>query len=176
MLTSRLTVIVPLLAVLAAAAVPAAAQRLPFERVIDVTAGATLDVTTYRGKVFVTGHDARQIRVDGTVTVRPVAGINTPSNALELARRVADRPRIDVSGNVVRLRPPLDADELSAVTVSYEVRVPRDTTIVIGTDSGEVSVDGVTAPVTVTTGSSAITLSRLAGKTEVKTESGDDPR
>ena len=68
---------------------------------------------------------------------------------LEIARRVADRPRIEVAGNVVRLRPPIDPEELRAVTVSYEVRVPRDTRVVVVTDSGAVAVDGVAAPVTV---------------------------
>jgi len=166
-----LIAVVVILAV--AAAVPVAAQRLPFERAIDVTPGATLDIATYRGKVTVTGHDARQIRIDGTVTVRPLAGITAAADPMELARRVADRPRVEVTGNVVRLRPPLDPDELRATTVSYVVRVPRDTRIVIVTDSGEVAVDGVTAPVTVTTQSSAIALGALEGKAEVKTGSGD---
>ena len=91
-----------------AGVVPAAAQRLPFERAIDVMPGATLDVSTLRGKITVRAHDGRQIRVDGTVTVR--AGVTVPANALELAQRVADHPRIDVADNVVRLRPPTDAD------------------------------------------------------------------
>jgi hypothetical protein len=154
-------------------ATPAAAQRLPFERTVDVAPGATLDVSTYRGKIAIVGHDARQIRIDGTVTVRVLAGFNAPSNALELARRVSEHPRIDVSGNVVRLRPPLDAAEQQAVTVSYELRVPRDTTVVVASDSGEVSVLEVAAPVTITTGSSAVSLRRIDGKAEVKTDSGE---
>jgi hypothetical protein len=162
------------LALVACAAVvsPAVAQRLPFERAIDVRPGATLDVSTIRGRIDVTTQEARQIRVDGTVTVRVSAGF-TGGDPLVLMRRVADRPPIEVAGNVVRLRPPANDDELRALTVAYQVRVPRDTTIVIGTDSGAVTVDGVKAPVTVTTQSSAITLSRLEGKVEVKTGSGD---
>jgi hypothetical protein len=156
-----------------AACSPALAQRLPFERAIDVMPGATLDVTTIRGRIDVTTHDARQIRVDGTVTVRVAAGFTGSADPLVLAKRVADHPPIEAAGNVVRLRPPANADESRALTVSYQVRVPRDTTIVIGTDSGAVTVDGVKAPVTVTTESSAISLSRLEGKTEVKTGSGD---
>jgi hypothetical protein len=161
------------LAVWVAGASPAVAQRLPFERAIDVMPGATLDVTTVRGRIDVTTHEARQIRVDGTVTVRVSAGFTGAADPLVLAKRVADRPPIEVAGSVVRLRPPADADERRALTVSYQVRVPRDTTIIIGTDSGAVTVDGVRAPVTVTTESSAISLSRLEGKTEVKTGSGD---
>jgi DUF4097 and DUF4098 domain-containing protein YvlB len=152
---------------------PAAAQRFPFERTVDVAPGATLDISTVRGQIAITVHDARQIRIDGTVTARAgVEGINLPSNSLEIAKRVAARPRIDVAGNVVRLRPPMDPDELRATTVSYEVRVPRDTTLMIGTDSGAVSVDGVQAPIGVVTQSSAIALSRLGGRTQIKTGSG----
>jgi hypothetical protein len=154
-----------------AAVAPATAQRLPFERTIDVAAAATVDVTTNRGKITVTGHDARHIRVDGTVTVRPAAGF-TSSDPLELARRVAARPPIEVAGGVVRLRTPADPDEERAVTVSYDIKVPRDTTVVIVTDSGAVSVDAVAGPVTVTTQSSAITLNRVDGKAEIKTGSG----
>jgi hypothetical protein len=168
---SRLAVLV--LAALGAAAGPAAAQRLPFDRVIDVMPGATLDVATLRGKVYVDGHDARQIRIEGTVTVRAGAGLRSVATPLEIARRVADRPRIEVAGNVVRLRPPIDVEELRAVTVSYEIWVPRDTEVVVNTDSGAVEVTGVAGPVTVDTESSAITLNRLEGKTDVKTESGE---
>jgi DUF4097 and DUF4098 domain-containing protein YvlB len=172
-LQDHLRTAVFVLALLPALVAPAAAQRVPFERAIDVMPGATLDVTTLRGRIDITTHDARQIRIDGTVTVRVSSGFTTTAVPLDLARRVAEHPRIDVAGNVVRLRPPADADELRAVTVSYQVRVPRDTTVVIGTDSGAVSVDGTAGPVTVKTQSSEISLSRLAGMTDVKTGSGD---
>ena len=161
----------PLLAVAVGilVAAPCAAQRLRFERAIDVTPGATLEVSTIRGKVAVRADDGRQIRIDGTVTVRAgVGGLTVPSNALELAQRVADHPRIDVADNVVRLRPPIDADELRAVTVSYEVRVPRDTRLVIATDSGarrcDVTAEGPdSAEVTVDMG-----IARLAGRREIE--------
>ena len=156
-----------------AAAIPASAQRFPFDRVIDVTPGATLDVTTVRGKVYVDGDDARQIRIEGTVTVRPAAGFRTSGNPLDIARRVAEKPRIEVADNVVRLRPPSAPEEQVSVTVSYEIRVPRDTKVIVSTDSGEVEVNTVTGPVTIDTQSSLITLTRLGGKAEVKTQSGD---
>jgi DUF4097 and DUF4098 domain-containing protein YvlB len=156
-----------------AAAIPAAAQRFPFDRVIDVTPGATLDITTVRGKVFIDGDDATQIRIEGTVTVRPSAGFRTTGNPLDIARRVADKPRIEVAGNVVRLRPPSAPEEQVAVTVSYEIRVPRDTTVIVSSDSGAVEVNTVTGAVTVSTDSSEITLTGLGGNTQVKTGSGE---
>ena len=163
----------PLLLVLMAVAVPAAAQRFPFDRTIDVMPGATLDVSTIRGKVYVQSHEARQIRIEGTVTIRPSAGFTTTGDPLVIARGVADRPRIEVAGNVVRLRPPAEPDALRVVTVSYDVWVPRDTIVVVKSDSGAVEVTGVAGPVSVGTESSSIALSRLDGKADVKTESGD---
>jgi hypothetical protein len=162
----------PLLLVIMSIAVPAAAQRLPFERTLDVAPGATLDVSTVRGKVYVQSHEARQIRIEGTVTIRPSAGFTTAGDPMVIARRVADRPRIDVSGNVVRLRPPAEVDAQRAVTVSYDVWVPRDASVIVKTDSGEVEVAGVAGALSVDTESSAITLSRVEGKTDVKTGSG----
>ena len=156
-----------------AAVGPAVAQRFPFDRVIDVTPGATLDVTTVRGKVYVDGDDSKQIRIEGTVTVRAAAGLRTTANPMDIARRVAEKPRIDVAGNVVRLRPPSAPEEQVAVTVSYEIRVPRDTKVIVSSDSGAVEVHTITGPVTVSTDSSEITLTRLGGTTEVKTGSGD---
>jgi len=161
-----------LLLAMMAPALPAAAQRLPFDRTIDVMAGATLDVSTVRGKVSVQSHAASQIRIEGTVTIRPSAGFTTTGDPMVIARRVADRPRIEVAGNVVRMRPPAESDALRVLTVSYDVWVPRDTTVVAKSDSGEVEVDGVAGPVTVETESSAITLSRVEGKADVKTGSG----
>lgn len=172
MLTRRPLRLLPLL-VMMAVAVPAAAQRFPFDRTIDVMPGATLDVSTVRGKVNVQSHEARQIRIEGTVTIRPSAGFTTTGDPLVIARGVADRPRIEVAGNVVRLRPPAEPDALRVVTVSYDVWVPRDTTVVVKSDSGAVEVTGVAGPVSVGTESSAIALSRLEGKADVKTGSGD---
>jgi hypothetical protein len=161
-------------AVVVFAATPATAQQFRFERAVPVTSGAALDVTTVRGKVSVRAGDGREIRIDGIVTVRAgVGGINIPGNAIELAKRVADRPRIDVANNLVRLRPPVDAAELRAVTVSYEIRVPRDTRVTVASDSGAVTVDDVSGAVSVSTQSSAIALSGLGGPAEVKTGSGE---
>jgi DUF4097 and DUF4098 domain-containing protein YvlB len=172
-LIRRLLVVSVVALAVAAGAIPASAQRLPFNRTIDVMPGATLDVTTVRGKISVMVHDARQVRIEGAVTIRPSAGFTSAGDPMVLARRVADSAPIEVAGNVVRLRPPADSDALRALTVSYDVWVPRDSKLVVSTDSGEVNVDGVAGPVTVHTGSSTITLSRLTGKTEVKTESGE---
>src|SRR5687767_2152798 len=119
-------------------AVPALAQRMPFERTLDAAGIVMLDVVTERGAIEITGGDPGRIVVSGAVTVR--LWRNTPGNAPDLARQIADSPPIERAGNVLRLRPPTDPRTRDAVTVSYRVQVPPGVTVMTVTDSGATSV------------------------------------
>jgi hypothetical protein len=152
------------------AAAPASAQRLPFERSMDVTGVAKLDVSTIRGKIEVTAGDTGRVTITGAVTVR--VGFDVPANALEIAHRIADHPPVEREGNTIRLRPPGDATDRRAVTVNYLVRVPPNTEVVTQSDSGATSVSGVKGPINVRTQSAAIDLGRLGGAATVTTGSG----
>ena len=83
-----------------ALAVPAEAQRVSFERTFDVGEAPTLEVSTLRGKIEVSGGASRQIVVRGVVTVR--VGIDVPANAVEIAREVATHPPVTSEGGTVR--------------------------------------------------------------------------
>src|SRR5262245_48307199 len=120
--------------VLAGAASPAAAQRVPFERTYQVGANAVLDVSTVSGKIEVTGGETVRVTVAGTATVR--VGWNVPANALDIARRVAANPPVEQDGGTLRLRPPASDEEQRAITIAYQVTVPRGTTVKTQSDSG----------------------------------------
>jgi hypothetical protein len=151
-------------------AIPAAAQRVPFERTLDATGIVTLDVLTERGSIEIAGGEPGKIVVSGAVTVR--VWWNTPPNAPELASAVAATPPIERDGNVLRLRPPTDARTRDAVTVNYRVYVPPGVTVVTVSDSGATSVRQVGGPVSVRTQSSAIDLWRVERSATVRTGSG----
>ncbi len=153
-----------------AMAAPVLAQRLPFERSFDVNGVPKLDVSTIRGKIDVTAGDAERVVVSGTVTVR--VGWDVPANALEIARRIADHPRIERDGNTIRLRPPTDSADQRAVTVSYQLKVPPNTEILAVSDSGATTIRGISGQVVVRTQSAAIELGQLGGSTSVTTGSG----
>src|SRR5215510_4619006 len=95
--------------VLAAASVPAEAQRVPFERTFDVGSAPTLDVMTDRGKIDISVGDPGRVVVQGTVTVRE--GFNVPADALAIARRVAEHPPVEIDGAAIRLRTPTGDEE-----------------------------------------------------------------
>jgi hypothetical protein len=158
------------IAILASSAAPAIAQRLPFERSFDAGPATVLDISTIRGKIDVTAGGAGRVVVAGTVTVR--VGVDVPANALEIARKIADRPPIAQDGKILRLRSPSDATERRAVTVSYQVRVPAGTDVLAVSDSGATTVRGAAGAVTVRTQSGSIELHQLGGVVAVTTGSG----
>lgn len=148
----------------------ALAQRVPFERTIDISAPSTLDVSTVRGKIEVVAGHAGRVVVTGAATVR--VGWDVPANAADIARRVAAAPPIEHIGNNIRLRVPAERDAQRAVTVSYRVEVPPDTPVKTASDSGETVIRGITADAEVRTQSAAIELGTLSGTVLVSTGSG----
>jgi DUF4097 and DUF4098 domain-containing protein YvlB len=159
-----------IVALSAGSASPALAQRFPFERSFDVSGPSTLDVSTIRGKIEVTHGEPGRIVVVGTATVR--VG-NVPADAVELARKVAANPPIQREGQTIKLRPPTDAAEQRAVTVSYQVRVPPDAEVTTVSDSGATSVRGVSRAVVIRTQSGAIEVTQLGGTAAITTGSGE---
>ena len=153
-----------------AIAVPASAQRYTFERSLDAGAGTLLDVLTERGKILVRDGEPGRVVIVGSATVR--IGWNVPRDAVEIARRLAEKPPIEQDARTIRLRPPSTDAERRAVTIAYEVRVPKDTRVTAVSDSGAISIGGVEGPVVVRTQSSAIDLAKLGATVDVTTGSG----
>jgi hypothetical protein len=156
------------LTVLCLSAAPAHAQRVRFERTFDVGRTPTLDVSTIRGSIDVIAGDDGHVVVSGEVAVR--IGWDVPADAAEIARAVASAPPVQQTGDVVRAHPPDDGRARRAVTVSYRVRVPRDTRLIVATESGATALAGVSQPVVVRSQSGAITLTDL--ETSVRVTSG----
>jgi hypothetical protein len=164
----RTTIFVTLFVV--ALATPAAAQRFPFERSFVVGVAHVVDISTLRGAISVRVGDPGRVIVSGTVTVR--VAWDSPANAVDLARKVAASPPIEQNAERLILRPPSDADESRAVTVAYDLRVPRDTQVRAVSDSGAIVVRDVAGHVEVRTQSSAIALADLGQTADVETGSG----
>jgi hypothetical protein len=150
-------------------AVPAAAQRFPFERAYDVGQSPVIDVSTTRGKINIRVGDPGRVVVTGAATIR--LGLTVPSQAVDMARKVAANPPIERNGDQLRLRSPQDPDENRAMTVNYDLRVPPNTRVVAVSDSGAIDVRDIAGHVEVRTQSSAISLMSL-GSADIETGSG----
>ncbi len=123
-----------------------------------------------RGKIEVVAGAPGRIVVTGAATVR--VAWDSPSNAVELARGVAEHPPIERDGNTVRLRPPSDPAEQKATTVNYTVRVPPDTEVRSDSNSGATTIRGVAGAVAARTQSAAIAVGSLGANATITTGSG----
>jgi hypothetical protein len=152
-----------------AIASPAAAQRFAFERSYDVGQSPVIDVSTTRGRITVRAGEPGRVVVTGAATVR--VGLTVPPNAVDLAKKVAEKPPIEQIGDRLRLRSPPDAAEERAITVNYDVRVPPNSRVVAVSDSGAIDVRDIVGQTEVRSQSSAISLMSL-GAADVETGSG----
>lgn len=151
-------------------ATPAFAQRYAFERSFETSGPITLDALTNRGKIAVTTGPANRVIVRGTVTVR--VAVDAPSNAIEIAQKLAANPPVIRDAQGVQVRPPAEEAHRRAVTIAYDVTVPADTRVIAVSDSGALSITDVHGPVTARTQSAALSLARLGGSAEMTTGSG----
>jgi hypothetical protein len=85
---------------------------------------------------------------------------------------VLAEPPLVVTGDTLRLESPADAAAREDVTISYDVRVPARTAVVIRTGSGRVAVRGLSGDVAVRTVSGPVRVERTSGTIEVDTASG----
>jgi hypothetical protein len=166
----RTSTLVLTAALVATGAVPVAAQRVPFVRTFDAAPGATLDVSTIRGRIDVLVGEPGRVTVTGEVIVR--SGFTVPANALELAQRVAADPPVREDAGIIRLQPPAGDLERRAMTISYRVTVPRGMSVRTVSNSGATTIDGVGGRVSVETQSGAIELRDLGGPVDVTGSSG----
>jgi DUF4097 and DUF4098 domain-containing protein YvlB len=95
-----------------------------------------------------------------------------PSDAIDLARKVAANPPIEQSGDRLRLRSPSDPAEDRAMTVNYDLRVPPNARLIAVSDSGAIDIRDVGGSVEARTQSSSIALSDLGGSADADTGSG----
>lgn len=149
---------------------PVLAQRFSFERSFAASDVSAVDISTVRGRIDVNASDTDRVVVSGTVTVR--VGWDVPVDAIALARKVADAPPIQQMDRTLTLSSPAGEAERRAVTVSYDVRVPRSMDLRTTSDSGATTVRGLSGPLIVKTQSSTIHVSDLAGSVAVSTGSG----
>jgi hypothetical protein len=153
-----------------AIAVPAAAQRFPFERSYDVGSSPVIDVSTTRGKIAIRVGEPGRIVVTGAATVR--VGLTTPGDAIDRAQKIAANPPIEQSRERLQLRSPADPADNRAMTVNYDVRVPPDARVVAVSDSGAIDIRDIGGAVEARTQSSAIALSDLGSTADIDTGSG----
>ncbi len=137
--------------------------RAKYEKTEQLSApfaqGQTLDVQTNVGSITVTGADVSTCDVTATITAK--------ARTTEKARKLAEQTKIKLepAGDKLKVKvekPPM-ADK-DAICVSFDITVPKQTTLDLKTNVGELKVDNTTGPIEAATNVGTITCREITGR------------
>jgi DUF4097 and DUF4098 domain-containing protein YvlB len=140
-----------------------------FERTLQVTGPANLQVETGSGSIDVRTGSSNQIQVTGHIRATDWFG----GNAEERVKRLENNPPIQQSGNYVRIGHIDDPELRRNISISYEITVPETTELHASSGSGNVSVTGVSGPIEAATGSGGVKIAGIGSGVRAHTGSGN---
>ncbi len=147
------------------------ALRAKAERTVELehalSPGSQLSVSTTNGSIEVTGQETDRVYVIATIVARGA----TKDQARELAEQIVVRLEPRAGGLQVEVEKPAPADSKS-VRISYEIIVPRQTTVDIASASGSVEMADLIGNPTARTASGSIEASRITGSIRFQSSSG----
>lgn len=157
-------------AILALAFAPAAlfAAEGTFDKTLQVTGAATLNVSTGAGYIHITPGP------DGSVHI--IGHIHASHNWLggtspELrVRQITDHPPIVQTGNSIEVG---QHTHYENVAIDYVITAPRGTDVRASAGSGDLNISNLDAPLKATTGSGTIEANDLTGNVVLNAGSGD---
>jgi hypothetical protein len=137
-----------------------------FERTLQVSGPADLEVLTHSGDVIVRSGEAGNIRILGKIHVENRWWGGDKKDDVSAIEK---NPPIQQSGNSVRV----DYLNYRNISVDYEITVPPDTRLRSKSGSGNLIVEGLHANLELETGSGDVRLRDLTGEVHAHTGSGN---
>lgn len=148
------------------------AQRIEgtFERTINLTGAANLDLTTDSGGITVTAGSGSSVRIHGIITSqrRPFGSTDVESRI----RQIESNPPIEQSGNTIRVGYVHDRHLLQNISIRLEIVAPAESQVRARADSGGIRVEGVRGPVDCKTDSGGIEISHIQAEVRAVADSG----
>ena len=140
-----------------------------FERTLQITGPANVQVETGSGSIEVHQGSSNQIQINGHIKANDWFG----GNAGDRVKRLESNPPIQQSGNEVRIGHVDDPELRRNISISYEITVPATTELHASAGSGNVSITGVAGPVEASTGSGRMKISGIGSGVRAHTGSGN---
>jgi len=143
-----------------------------FERTLKVSGHVDLDVQSGSGDIAVHPGDSNSVVAQGQIKAGNSLFNSGGLSAEERVRRLEQNPPIDQNGNSIRIGHIQD-EALRNVSISYDITVPKDTSVQSHTGSGDQRVREVNGPVRANTGSGNVTVSDIGAEVRANAGSGN---
>lgn len=147
----------------------AASAEGSFQRTLQVTGTANIDLSTGSGSVQVRAGNSGQVQITGHVKVTNWFG----GDAQARVQAIVNQPPIQQNGNDIRIGHVGDSELLHNVSISYELVVPAETRLRSHTGSGSQDIQGLNDELEVETGSGGLKISDIGAAVRADAGSGD---
>jgi DUF4097 and DUF4098 domain-containing protein YvlB len=163
------------LMLLAASAAFAAAEG-SFDRTLKVSGHVDLDVQSGSGNITVHQGDSSAVVVKAHI--RASEGMSSwfggsSLSSQEKVKRIVDNPPVEQNGNSIRVGRIQDEALRNNISISYDITVPKDTSVQSHTGSGDEHVSDVSGPVRANSGSGNVIVSGIGSEVRANAGSGD---
>lgn len=162
---------VALLLVLSSAAW--AAVEGSFDRTLKVSGHVDLDVQSGSGNITVHPGDSSSVVVKGRIRVSESWFGGGGLSAEEKVKRIEQNPPIEQNGNSLRIGHLQDEALRNNISISYDISVPKDTSVQAHAGSGDEHISDINGPVRANSGSGNITLNAIGSEVRANAGSGD---
>jgi DUF4097 and DUF4098 domain-containing protein YvlB len=152
------------------ALIPTAAHAADFDRTLNVSGPAELNLSTGSGRVHIVPGNDSSIHIHAHL----YAGWNMGGDVEERIRRIAANPPIQQSGNSIRVGDTgNDRALFNNISIDYEISAPRSIALGLHTGSGDIEVDNLGRFLKADSGSGSVRVHGLSGPADLHTGSGD---
>jgi Putative adhesin len=143
-----------------------------FEKTLNVSSPADVNVSTGSGSIDVKPGSDGSIHVVGTIHVGNRWMRRNDSDAMARVHEIEQNPPIEQDGNRVRIGETHDDRRYENISISYTVTVPRGTSLVSSSGSGSQEIGALAGPVRASTGSGSLHIGATGGMVHAGTGSG----
>jgi hypothetical protein len=140
-----------------------------FERTLKVTGPVELTIRSGSGRIRVYPASGDTVRVSARLRGD---GVWFSGDVGDRIRQIEKNPPIEQNGNSISVGRFAGEESQRHITISYDVAVPAQTSVIARTGSGGVDIGDLRGAVEADSGSGEITIGRIAGSVAASTGSG----
>ncbi len=166
----RLTFVAAILVMFGYSAAASAASGA-FEKSVAVDGDAIVDVSNLRGTVNVRGADVDEVTIRAKITVDKRYARTDPLKAGKVIGEIKRSPPIEADGNRVVVGELKKHSHRRYATISYEILVPRESSVTVHSVSGDVRVSGISGEVNATSDTGDVTVAAAGPDSSTRSSS-----
>ncbi len=161
---------VAILALAAVTARPALADSEGhFDKTLTVTGPVDLDVQTGSGNITVHPGDAGRVEIHATIRA---SGWHVGGDIDARIKQIEDNPPVQQEGNSIHIGGG-DHSLFNNISISYEIKTPKETQLRSKSGSGDEDVEGIAGPVDAASGSGSLKVHDIGDEVHATTGSGE---